>query len=67
MLFYKRDFSKKKFSVDNPLPALYALSYFEDAEKERTPELLWKVNWPQIKSYILKETKKLSKEMLNSI
>ncbi len=45
------DFYIRKFNQD-PSPVLYGLVYFDDAEKERMPDMLRKVKWPEIKKTI---------------
>jgi hypothetical protein len=42
-------FYQKKFSIKDIGNILYALSYFDDAEKERMPIMLWKTDWNTIK------------------
>jgi len=32
---------------------LYALSYFDDADRERMPAMVWKVNWKAIKEDLI--------------
>jgi hypothetical protein len=43
---------KRKFRVKDIGPVLYGLSYFDDAESEPMPRMLWDVNWRTIKSVI---------------
>jgi predicted nucleotidyltransferase component of viral defense system len=43
---------------------LRSLCYFEDAEKEKNPELLWQVNWERIKVFFNREVKKISRNIL---
>ncbi len=47
ILFYKR-----KFSIEDVGHLLYALSYFDDAQKERMPVMLWKTDWKAVKGTI---------------
>lgn len=47
LLYYK-----KKFAVKDIGHLLYALVFFEDAERERMPEMFIKVDWAKIKKTI---------------
>lgn len=40
---------QKKFSVQDFGHVLFALTYFDDADRERMPFMLWTVNWKAIK------------------
>jgi hypothetical protein len=40
---------QKKFGLKDIGNILYALSYFDDADKERMPNMLWKTDWNTIK------------------
>ena len=40
---------QRKFSVTDISPVLYGLVYFDDADEERDPFLLQKIDWPQVK------------------
>jgi hypothetical protein len=33
-------------------PVLYGLTYFDDAEGEPMPRMLWKVRWPVVREAI---------------
>ncbi len=46
------DLYRKKFNVQDISPVLYGLTYFDDAESERMPKLLWPVKWADIKKAI---------------
>ena len=46
------DLYRRKFKVRDIGPLLYGLSYFEDAESESMPRLLWKLRWSTIKKTI---------------
>lgn len=46
------DFYRKKFSIQDIGHVLYGLSYFDDAENERMPKMLWDVKWAEIKGTI---------------
>jgi hypothetical protein len=39
---------------------LYGLVYFDDAENERMPRMLWNINWRDIKKTILEWVKGVS-------
>jgi hypothetical protein len=45
-------FYQKKFSLRDIGHVLFALSYFDDAEKERMPMMLWKFQWNTMKKAI---------------
>jgi len=45
-------FYQKKFSLKDIGHVLFALSYFDDAEKERMPMMVWKIQWNTIKKAI---------------
>lgn len=52
---------QQKFSVQDISPVLYGLAYFDDAESERMPPMLWNVSWNEIRKAIsdwVKETGK---------
>ena len=40
---------REKFEVDDIAHLLYALVYFDDADKEPRPSMLWKVSWREVK------------------
>ena len=44
---------QKKYSVQDMGHVLYALSYFDDADRERMPAMVWKVNWKAIKEDLI--------------
>lgn len=44
------DLYRKKFSMDDIGHLLYSLSYFDDAEREPMPEMLWNVSWNDLKN-----------------
>jgi hypothetical protein len=41
---------KKKYSVSDVAHLLYSLAYFDDADRERMPAMIWKVSWLEIKT-----------------
>ena len=53
-------FYQKKFDIRDVGSVLYGLVYFDDAENERMPRMLWKVNWRDIKNTILEWVKGVS-------
>jgi predicted nucleotidyltransferase component of viral defense system len=46
------DLYREKFSVQDISPVLYGLAYFDDAESERMPKMLWDVKWVDVKKTI---------------
>ena len=58
--------SKKKF-VEVPsfdIQAMRALVYFDDAESERTPEMIIKVSWNEVKDFLREEVKLLNEQWI---
>jgi hypothetical protein len=53
-------FYRKKFGIRDIGSVLYGLVYFDDAENERMPRMLWNVNWRDIKKTILEWVKGVS-------
>jgi len=43
---------EQRYKLQNIAPVLYGLSYFDDADKERTPTMLWDVDWRTVKRAI---------------
>jgi hypothetical protein len=43
---------QKKSAVQDIAHVLYGLTYFDDADKERTPRMLWDLDWKTIKKTI---------------
>jgi predicted nucleotidyltransferase component of viral defense system len=41
---------QKRYKIQDVTHVLYALNYFDDADKERTPTMLWDVNWRAVKA-----------------
>ncbi len=41
---------QKKYSVSDIGHLLYSLAYFDDADRERMPTMIWKEKWPDIKA-----------------
>jgi len=54
------DFYQKKFSIRDIGSVLYGLVYFDDAESERMPRMLWDVTWREIKKTITNWVKEIS-------
>lgn len=42
-----------KYSMPDAMQVIYGLAYFDDAEKQPMPQMLWKVSWKHIKDEIL--------------
>ncbi len=51
---------QKKFDVSEIVHVLYGLSYFDDADKERSPRMLWDVSWKEIKKKLTEHVRNLS-------
>ncbi len=43
---------RKKFEIREIGHLLYSLVYFEDAERERMPEMLWDIRWEEVKEQV---------------
>src|ERR1019366_3264836 len=43
---------KQKFAIEDIAHLLRSLAYFDDAESERLPRMLWPVRWREIKETI---------------
>ncbi|HLO15628.1 MAG TPA: nucleotidyl transferase AbiEii/AbiGii toxin family protein [Anaerolineales bacterium] len=54
------DFYQKKFGIPDIGSVLYGLVYFDDAERERMPRMLWDVTWRDMKKTILEWVKDIS-------
>lgn len=50
---------QEKFGIRDIGHLLYSLSYFEDAEQESMPEMIWDLDWPTIKSSLQDWTRTL--------
>lgn len=46
------DLYRRKFDVQEIGHLLYSLVYFEDAEKERMPKMVWDVEWPEVRKRV---------------
>ena len=53
-------FYQRKFAIRDIGSVLYGLVYFDDAESERMPRMLWDVTWREIKKTILEWVKGVS-------
>jgi hypothetical protein len=42
------DLYRRKYGTQDTGHVVYALSYFDDAERQPMPEMLWAVEWPEI-------------------
>ena len=51
---------QKKYSIQDAGHVLYALSYFDNADRERMPAMVWKISWKSIKGDLIGRIKKLS-------
>lgn len=47
---------RRKYNVSDVMPILRGLAYFEDAERERMPEMLVPLDWTRLKSRLLRLT-----------
>ena len=50
---------QQKFHVDDVAHVLYAVTYFDDAEREPMPRMLWKTRWSRIKQELLADVRSL--------
>ena len=44
------DWYREKFEVEDVAHLLYALVYFDDADAEPSPSMIWKVSWREVKA-----------------
>jgi hypothetical protein len=51
---------QRKSAVKDPGHLLFALAFFDDAEKEPMPDMLWAVTWGEVKKSIRKALKDMS-------
>ncbi len=51
---------REKFRTEDVGHVLYALTYFDDAETERMPRMIWQDSWKQIKQTIQDSVRDLS-------
>lgn len=52
---------RRKYEVGEIGHVLYALSYFDDAERERMPQMLWPLDWTRIRRSIEQQVRKLDR------
>ena len=52
---------QRKFKIQDISHVLYGVVYFDDAEKERMPKMLWDVKWAEIKKVIQGWVKEVEK------
>lgn len=52
---------RKRFGVEDIAHVLYGLAYFDDAEKEKTPKMLWDVDWETVRESLRKYLKEYAK------
>jgi len=45
-------FYRQKYDVSDLGHTLFALTYFDDAEQDETPAMLWQVDWDEVKTAI---------------
>lgn len=50
---------QQKYATEDVAHLLFSLSFFRDAEKERLPRMLWKVNWRTVKETIQRWVKNI--------
>ena len=57
----------KKFKAlkQNKIHILKSLVYFEDAEKDKLPQMMQRVSWLSVKKFFISEQQKITKEILN--
>lgn len=53
-------FYRAKYAVEDVGHVVVALSYFDDADKERTPTLLRRWSWPTVKATLLRSVKQVA-------
>jgi hypothetical protein len=54
------DAYRRKYSLDDVARILYSLTYFDDADPEPMPRMLWESNWDAIKDAIRKWVKEMA-------
>ena len=53
---------RRKYSVADVLHVLHALVYFDDAETERMPRMIWNAEWSAIRNRIRKSVQRVANE-----
>ncbi|MCC6300334.1 MAG: nucleotidyl transferase AbiEii/AbiGii toxin family protein [Anaerolineales bacterium] len=56
------DLYRRKFNIQDVSHVLYGLVYFDDAENERMPRMLWDVKWAEVKKIIQGWVKEIKKD-----
>ncbi len=51
-LEYMLDLYQRKYHIEDIGHLLYALVYFEDAEQEPSPSMIWDIEWAEVKAAI---------------
>jgi hypothetical protein len=54
------DAYRRKYSLDDVARILYSLTYFDDADPEPMPRMLWESNWDAMKDTIRKWVKEMA-------
>lgn len=57
------DLYVRKYRVSDISHILYGLAYFDDAERERMPSMLWKVKWDDVRDVIDESVKGAIRDM----
>ncbi len=57
------DLYSEKYRVSDISHVLYGLAYFDDAERERMPAMLWDVGWDEVRDVIDKSVKGTIKDL----
>jgi hypothetical protein len=52
---------QQKYAIEDPGHVLYSLVYFDDADKERMPRMLWDIDWRAVKNALQKWVKEIAK------
>lgn len=47
------DLYRRKFGISDLSHVLYGLTYFDDAEREPEPEVLWDISWAEVREALL--------------
>ena len=55
------DLYKKRYEVEDIGHVLYGLAYFDDADREKTPKMLWNVEWETVRESIREWLKEYTK------
>jgi hypothetical protein len=53
---------RRKFAVDDVGHLVYSLAYFDDAEREPLPEMIWPVSWHEMRREISRRVGELGRE-----